>query len=139
MNLEATPDEQAAIDAQKQREVEEAARPAAGQPPQRRQRMPLVVRSPLHTRILSFLAVVTGGKVDGETWRERVGACAHCPSHAEVQYRFGVKMYCELCGCPRWGFSELKKACRYKLWTCKLGRHPGQNGAAGDCPGCGGG
>jgi hypothetical protein len=136
MNVAITPEEQAAIDAQKRREASMVA-PSRAEP-QTQQHDPLIVRAPWRTRILRFLLVVTGGKVEPDIWRQRITACARCPKREEVQLRYGVRMYCGMCGCPRWRMSELKRATQYKLWICNLGRHPGQH-AAGNCAGCGGG
>ena len=133
-------EEQAEMDAQKQADAEAVERASMmAQPKQHPQRQtPLVVRPPWHTRILQFLKVVTGPKVSGVIWRKRVRVCANCSEHEEVQYKYDVRMYCGMCGCPRWRFSELKKANQYELFTCNLGRHPGQNNAPGGCSGCGG-
>ncbi|MHC4621806.1 MAG: hypothetical protein ACYTEQ_29040 [Planctomycetota bacterium] len=124
MSVAITPEEQAAIDAQKQAEAEAAERARATGQPQPQRQTPLVVRPPWRTRMLRFLTVVTGGKVDGETWRKRVAICVNCSKHEEVQYKYKVRLYCGMCGCPRWWWSELKKANQYKLWTCNWGDTP---------------
>lgn len=75
----------------------------------------------LYLRFRVFLATVCSGRVDEETYRERMDICGSC----EAKEEYNGRWYCGACGCPRWRLSRLDIKNRFRGHLCPLRRHPG--------------